>query len=348
MSVLRSSAPRARRLALAATTVAIATAALLTGCSGDSTVASSDEAALTPATLQLGWIANVENMGPYIAERDGDYAAEGVDITINPGGPSTTVEPLVQSGQALVGLSTGDVVARANAEGADLVIVAAALQVNPMSIMSLADAPIDDLDDLEGSRLCIQTSGVSIMDGILAQNDINADAVEYVTADFDPSPLVAGDCDAFVSFLNNQPVTLALQGIETVTFQLNEYGYNSWGNVLFTTREALENDTSRAAVKGIIAATALGWQKAIDDTDAAAAYIVTGPGESQNLDLEQQELAAAAFIPLVQTDETEANGLLTMSADGIAANIETLKAQGVEGDLDTLFDTSLLDEIYAG
>lgn len=331
----------ARRAALAAA-AGLAAVALLAGCSGE---ASGADDGLTPATLQLGWIANVENAGPYIAERDGLFAENGVDITINPGGPSTTVEPLVQSGKALVGMSSTDVIARANAEGADLVIVAATLQVNPMSVMSLADNPVNTLDDLVGKRLCIQTSGISITDGILAQNGIDPADVEYVTADFDPSPLVAGDCDAFESFLNNQPVTLQLQGIDTVTFPMNDYGYNAWGNVLFTTRSALEDETTREAVRGIVKAVAEGWQTAIDDTDAAAEYVVDGPGADQNLDIEQQKLAMAAFVPLILTDETEADGLLTMSADGIAANVATLEKQDIDTDLDALFDTSVLDEL---
>lgn len=334
-----------RRVALVATVFG-AVATLLAGCGTSSTGTSSD--GLTTATLQLGWIANVENMGPYVAQRDGEYAKDGLDVTITPGGPSTTVEPLVASGKALVGLSTTDVIARARVEGARLVIVGATLQVNPMSIMSLASAPINTLDQLAGKRLCVQTSGVSIMDGILAQNGIDKAAVEYVNADFDPSPLVAGDCDAFVSFLNNQPVTLELQGVDTVAFPLSQYGYNAWGNVLFTTEDALQDETKRRAVKGVLAGTIRGWQTALGNPDAAAEYIVDGPGKSQNLDLAQQKLAAQAFVPLVQTEETQKNGLLTMSDDGIRKNLDLLRSQGIGGNLDTLFDTSLLKEIYAG
>lgn len=332
--------PAVARATLSLVSAAAATA-LLAGCSSSSSSGDS----LTPATLQLGWIANVENAGPYLAERDGLFEDNGVDITIDPGGPSTTVEPLVQSGKALVGLSSTDVVARANAEGADLVIVGATLQVNPMSIMSLADHPVNTLQDLVGKRLCIQTSGVSITDGILTQNGIDPADVEYVTADFDPSPLVAGDCDAFESFLNNQPVTLQLQGIDTVTFPMNKYGYEAWGNVLFTTRAALEDETKRSAVAGIVKAVADGWETALDDPDAAAKFIVEGPGADQNLDLKQQKLAMEAFVPLIRTDETAANGLLTMSPEGIEANIATLKQQNIDTDLDALFDSSIVDEI---
>src|SRR5215207_3845578 len=54
------------------------------------------------ATMQLGWIANVENSGEFVAQENGYYAAEGVDLTIEPGGPAVAVEPVVVSGKALV------------------------------------------------------------------------------------------------------------------------------------------------------------------------------------------------------------------------------------------------------
>ena len=271
---------RRRRSGLLAALAGAASLALLSGCAAS---ASSSSDGPVAATLQLGWIANVENTGPYVAADKGYYDDENLDLTITPGGPSTTVEPLVASNKALVGLSSVDTIARARAEGAPLVIIGATLQVNPMSIMSLSSSPVDTLDDLKGKRLCIQTSGVSIMDGILASNDIDKSDVEYVTADFDPSPLVAGDCDAFVSFLNNQPVTLKLQGVDTVTFPLNEYGYNAWGDVLFTTEDNLKDPAKREAVKGILAGTIKGWDAALADTDAAAELVVDGPGKSQNL-----------------------------------------------------------------
>src|SRR5688572_31993959 len=65
-------------------------------------------AAQTQASLQMGWIANVENAGEFVAAEKGYYAAEGVDLELVPGGPGVSVEPLVVSGNALVGLSQPD------------------------------------------------------------------------------------------------------------------------------------------------------------------------------------------------------------------------------------------------
>jgi hypothetical protein len=73
---------------------------------------------------------------------------------------------------------------------------------------------------------------------------------------------------------------------------------------------------------------------------------VTKYGQSLNLDLEAQTLTAQAEVPLVETEETLANGLMTMSEAGIQQNIETMVASGIEVTAEDLFDTSLLEEIY--
>lgn len=342
LSSLRTSRAR-RAVALAG---GLATVLALSACSSGGGSSAGGSAAPTAATLQLGWIANVENAGPYMAQKAGYYAKNGVDVTINPGGPSTTVEPLVASGKALVGLSSVDTIAKAVNEGADLVIIGATLQVNPMSVMSLASSPVNTLQDLEGKKFCVQTSGVAITDGILAANGIEKSKVKYVNADFDPSPLVAKQCDAFEAFSNNQPVTLKLQGIDTKVFPMSDYGYHVWGDVLFTTKQALADSGKRAAVKGILKSVVQGWQDALADPDAAAQYVVDGPGKNQKLDLKQQQLQAAAFVPLIKTSETDENGLLSMSSTGIDQNVKTLTTEKIPGDLPKLFDTSLLKEIY--
>lgn len=320
---------------------------LLAACGGGSDDASSESGSAT-ANMQLGWIANVENAGPYVALDKGYYEAEGIDMTITPGGPSATVEPQVVSGKALVGLNSADIIARAVAEGAPLKIIAATLQNNPTTIMSLADQPVNTLQDLAGKRLCVQTSGQSVINAVLTGNGMDPADVEMIPADFDPAPLVGGDCDAFVSLLNNQPLTLKAQGVETKTFLLSEYGYNAWGNVLFTTDEALADEDTRKTLEGVVKATAKGWDDALTDTDAAAELMVTGPGKDQNLDLEQQKLAMAEFVDLIRTPETETNGLLSMSPEGIAGNVATMEQIEVPGDdLTSLFDTSILEAVYA-
>ena len=50
---------------------------------------------------------------------------------------------------------------------------------------------------------------------------------------------------------------------------------------------------------------------------------------------------------LISTDETEANGLFTISDDLKEQTLASLAASGWELTADDLFDTTIIDEIYA-
>jgi ABC-type nitrate/sulfonate/bicarbonate transport system substrate-binding protein len=301
----------------------------------------------TKYSLQMGWIANVENAGEFIAAEKGYYAAEGVDLELVPGGPGVSVEPLVVSGKALVGLSQPDNVARARQQGGQLKVVATTFQRNPAAVMSLASNPVPTPQDLVGKKLGIQQSGVPIYDAFFMSIGIDPKSITYVPVQFDPAPLVAGEVDAFVSFQTNQPVQLELQGIDTQTFLLADYGFNLFTDAFEVAEDSLADPARRAAIVGILRATMHGWQDAIADPEAAAKLVVEKYGQSLNLELEAQTLTMREQIPLIDTDETRAAGLGTMSERGIAENIETLERSGIEATADEIFDTSLLAEVYA-
>ena len=53
---------------------------------------------LTKASLRLKWLPQTQFAGFYLAKARGYYAAEGIDLTINPGGPNLLTENLVATG----------------------------------------------------------------------------------------------------------------------------------------------------------------------------------------------------------------------------------------------------------
>ena len=90
-----------------------------------------EPATLTDLNVQLGWLATVENAGEFVAANKGFYAEEGLNPTLTPGGPGAILEPTVVSGAALIGLSSADTIALANAEGAGLKIVGIHVAAEP-------------------------------------------------------------------------------------------------------------------------------------------------------------------------------------------------------------------------
>ncbi|MFT4211033.1 MAG: hypothetical protein QM626_04100, partial [Microbacterium sp.] len=57
--------------------------------------------------------------------------------------------------------------------------------------------------------------------------------------------------------------------------------------------------------------------------------------------------AEAQLTDLVVSDETAENGLFTISDDLQQATLDSLADAGIDLTADQLFDTSLLDEVYA-
>ena len=91
-----------------------------------------------------------------------------------------------------------------------------------------------------------------------------------------------------------------------------------------------------------------GWQGAVDDPALGARLAVDRFGKYLNLDAKAQALSAIAIAPLVATQETRKNGLLSMSREGMQANVAAIRSIGVETSVEDLFDPSLAAEALGG
>ena len=89
---------------------------------------------LTTVNFQLSWLDSVQFGGSYIADEKGYYEAEGLDVTLTPGGPNAPVDPPVIAGQAISGISAADYAGRSVDEGAPFKIIGVAMQKNPFVI----------------------------------------------------------------------------------------------------------------------------------------------------------------------------------------------------------------------
>jgi ABC-type nitrate/sulfonate/bicarbonate transport system substrate-binding protein len=327
--------------------VLAATGGALAACGPDQSSTQTGSAP-SPLTFQLGWLANVENMGIFVADDAGYFAKEGLQTTIVPGGPSVSVGPLVASGKAFVGLDSVDTVARARKEGAPLKIVGATLQKNPSAVMSLAKNPIRTPQDLIGKRLGVQQSGIEIYNAFFKANGVDPKSVKYVPVQFDPAPLVNGEVDAFASFLTSQPIQLKRQGVEAEAFLLADFGYGLWADVFVVNEATLADKQKRARLVNLMRAAVKGWQDAVQDPARGAKLAVEKYGKSLQLNADEQLLTAQSFVPLIATPEAKTNGLLTMSKSGIESNIKTMGAVGITASADELFDTTILADVFQG
>jgi ABC-type nitrate/sulfonate/bicarbonate transport system substrate-binding protein len=296
-------------------------------------------------SLQLGWIAGAGYSGSFIADSKGYYTAQGVKVSILPGGPSVSGMPLLISNKVQVAISDPETVSSAITQGGDVKIIAAGYQVNPACIMSLASNPITKPADLKGKTIGVGASDNAEWAAFLKVNNIDKSELTTVPASFDTSPLAAGKWDGYLAFLNNEVPSFAAKGIKTAVLRFADFGMPSYNDVYAVTSASLANATTRKQLAAFLAGEIQGWTTAVANPKLGAQLVVSDYGKSNGYTLAGQVLASQATNTVSQSADTKAHGLLYMSDAGIAGTIKTLGLTGVTASKD-MFDTSLYAEAY--
>jgi ABC-type nitrate/sulfonate/bicarbonate transport system substrate-binding protein len=352
--------PRRRRGTVILST-AIAAGLLLAGCaSGGATEEPEGEAAsYGEISVQYSWIKNEEFTGEFYAYENGYYDEAGFSEVIGISGPDTGVAKLL-SGTVQVALSDSASVGAAVAEeDAPLKIIGATFQKNPFTILSLADgANIQTPQDLIGKRIGVQDSNASVFAALLAANDISPDELTIVPVDFDPTPLMGTadtppSVDGFMAYLTNEALTVELAGFEITNLPYADNGVPFVAETFTVTDQYLAENPE--LIKAFLIAEIKGWTHAFTestedsvalvttyyDAAAAAGDLTFGP-----LDPVKTGLALEATKSLISTEETEANGLFTISDALKEQTVASLAAAGWVVTVEDLFDTTIIDEIY--
>ncbi|MGB3406020.1 MAG: ABC transporter substrate-binding protein [Jannaschia sp.] len=290
--------------------------------------------------LQLSWLHSTQFAGSYLALQEGFY--EGLEVTLQQGGPNAPVEPPVVSGAALVGISAADYTAAAVEQGAPFKILGVAMQNNPFAIASLPANPVNAPADLVGKRIGMALSNTPVLQAFCSLNGLDIDTIEIVPTQYSPQPLVAGEVDCLLCWATDLPVAMTVQGVESLTMLMADHGYAVHSQTYIATEDSLA--TRRADIVALMAGEARGWEVYRADTDAAAALTLAMFPDA-GLDLETQRLQAARQVPLMFSDLTDANGFGWWTDESVAANIETLALLGRTVTPD-LWDRSILEDVY--
>lgn len=353
----RPSARRRGGLILAAAAVAALT---LSACSSDTPAEpggdeSAEAADFGDISVQYSWIKNEEFAGEYYAYDNGYYDDAGFNEVTGIAGPDTGVAKLL-SGTVQFALSDAASVGAAVAEqDAPLKIIGATFQQNPFTILSLADGGnISTPEDLKGKTIGVQDSNASVFQALLTANGIDESELTVVPVDFDPTPLINGEVDGFMAYLTNEAITVEMEGYPVTNLAYAENGVPYVAETFTVTDQYLAENPE--LVKAFLIAEIRGWSdtftEPVDDTVAKVIEYYNASAAAGDLtfgELDPDKVAAGleAQAQLISTEETEANGLFTISDQLKEETIASLAAAGWDVSADELFDTTIIDEIYA-
>ncbi|MBA4024484.1 MAG: ABC transporter substrate-binding protein [Gordonia sp.] len=324
---------------------AVGSASVLAACSSGSS--DSGGASATNPKVQLSWQKNIEFAGEYFALENGYYEAAGLGTPelITGGGPGTGVETGLTSNKVWIGMTAPQLTAPVILQGAALKTIAATFQKNPFCIVSGAQTPILSPQEMKGKKIGVQASNENVFKALLTANGMVESDVQKITVQYDPTPLTTEEVDGWVSYVTNEPITLAEGGFPNANFLFADFNLPLVAETLVVRQETIDNE--RDKLKAFLKADIQGWYDAVADPAKSAELAVTKYGKDLGLELGEQTKEAEAQNLLIVNDDSKANGLLTITPALIDLNIEALAKAGYEITAEQLFDMSLIQEVYA-
>ena len=299
------------------------------------------------ASLRLKWLAQTQFAGFYVALAKGYYKAEGIDLTINPGGPNLLTENLVASGADTFGLSGGtDSVMAARDKGLSIVCVGISHQVTPFVFVARKDGPVKTLEDFRGKTVTTWFTGANdVLYAMLAANKIPQSALTIQPQQVSVSPFVDGQIDVVTATIYNEYDTLKTRMGEAAlkTFVPEDYGVTFPRDTLIVS-EATAKDKPKL-VQGFLRASIKGWQDAIKDPKGAVDTVMAA---APTLERKHQEAMLDGVIALMEAGTAKQNGLFWIDPVAVKkaqALLVDNKVISKPVDLDAAFSNKFLQAI---
>lgn len=307
--------------------------------------------AQTDIKFTLDWRFEGPAAGFLLAQDNGYFAEEGLNVTIDTGNGSVEAIPRVATGAYQMGF--GDINSLIKFLDEDTAQpVTAVMMVYDKPVFSIIGRKslgiTDDPKSLEGKKL-----GAPPPDGAFAQwpafieaagLDASTITIESIGFPVREPMLASGDVDGVFGFAFSVILNLKANGVpdeDISTILFADHGLNLYGNaVLVNETFAAENPE---AVKGFLRALAKGFADAVADPAAGAAAVLAR-NETLNLETETERLTMANEMN-IKTPYVVENGFGGIDEARLAASIETLKiSMGLKGNVTAaeVFDAQYL------
>ncbi|MGE4353128.1 MAG: ABC transporter substrate-binding protein [Oscillospiraceae bacterium] len=236
---------------------------------------------LKPITLCLDWTPNTNYTGFYVAQAMGYYKDEGLEVSIvQP--PEDGATALCASGKAEFAISAQDSLAAAFAidDPLEVTAVAALLQHNTSGIISRAGEGLDTPAGLEGKTYSTWNSPIELA---MIKYVMEADGADFNKLTLipnnitdEPGALTAHQTDAIWIFYGWGGITADIRDFDYDFFYFKDIDpvMDYYTPVLIASNQFLESDPDEA--KAFLAATAKGFEYAIDHPNEAAQMLIDG------------------------------------------------------------------------
>ncbi len=271
--------------------------------------------------LALNWKAEPQFGGFYAAHLNGEFKKRQLEVQIVEGGSGTPTAQMLGAGKVQFAIVSGEEVLIARERGSKITALFATYQTNPQAIMTHESQGFKSLKEVFYSEgvLSLQ-KGLSYAQFLLQkypQPKIKITPPSGGISQFSTDPKYSQQC-----FSTSEPLLAAKAGLKVKTFLISEEGFNPYTTVLATTENMLKDEKT---TKAFVEAVRAGWQDYLKNPEPTNKYMAT---LNKVMDASTFTESSAAQKPLIETSETQKNGLGYMSDErwkSLISQMKTLK-----------------------
>jgi putative hydroxymethylpyrimidine transport system substrate-binding protein len=291
-------------------------------------------AAAAKLSVILDWFVN-PNHGPIIiAQENGYFAEQGLEVEII--APADAADPpkLVAAGKIDLAISYQPQLHLQVHAGLPLVRVGTLIATPLNCLLVLDEGPIRSIADLKGRKIGYSVAGVeeALLTAILGRYDLSLADVELVNVNWSLSPsLMSGQVDAVIGAYRNFELNqMAIEGIKGRCFYLEEEGLPPYDELIYVAHRTEHN---KDAIRRFLTAT-----------EKATQYIVNHPQQSWEIfsatakELQDElnrkawadTLSRFALRPAALDAGRYRNMEVFLNSAGLIANIKPVQALAID------------------
>lgn len=257
-----------------------------------------------PVELLLNWVPEAEHGGYYAALVHGYFKDEGLDVTIQPGGPGAPVLATVATRTGVFGVDNADKLLLARKQEAEVVSLFAPLQDSPRCVMVHRSSGIRQLADLAKHgdiTLAMNPEQPSCM---YLQKKVGLGQTRIVPYAGNVAPFLLDPKYAQQAYSFSEPFLAEKQGSDPECLMLSSIGFNTYTSILVASQATIER--SPEVAEKLTRASQRGWERYL--TDPAETHIHISKINPE-MSREALEFGWRAIAPLCTSVATKDHGI---------------------------------------
>ncbi len=249
-------------------------------------------------TLQLKWVTQAQFAGYYVAQANGFYTEEGLDVTILPGGPDIAPAQVIAGGGADVVLDWMPSALAAREQGLPLVNIAQPFKSSGMMLTCRKDSGIATPADFAGKTLGVWFFGneypfLSWMNKLGLATDGSEGGVTVLKQGFNVDPILQGQAACVSTMTYNeywQIIDAGLTPDDLVVFKYEDQGVATLEDGMYVLEQNLADPAFADKMVRFVRASMKGWKWAEENADAAAMIVLENDATGAQTEAHQKRM----------------------------------------------------------